>query len=382
MSIRMVSEAAPPRSTRRANTSRGAVRTVAFTLVELLVVIAIIGILIALLLPAVQAAREAARRNQCKSQLKQLALGAINHHDVHGHFQSGGWGWFWVGDPDRGYGKDQPGGWIYNTLTYIEEQALHDLGSDGDRIALSKAQRLGARDVVTQPITIINCPSRRPVGTFPMSTNEAGNGLRNSITPDVAGRSDYAINSGHVYNEWPFNSGLGSGPESYADVPTWNANRTWGSFVFENLGAGTSALTGISFERSAVAYRHITDGSSNTYLIGEKYISVDHYETGEDGGDNETWCTGFNNDNYRKTGRLAGGSIVESLPVPDSTSDDQNEPGYVPEPHGRFGSAHPGVWLMSFCDGSVHAMSYDLDWRIHRDLGNREDGNVVSLDDI
>ena len=99
-----------------------------FTLVELLVVITIIGILIALLLPAVQAAREAARMTQCQNNIKQLAQGCMNHENSTGRYPTGGWGWHWTGDADMGNDAGQPGGWIYNLLPFIEQQALHDLG--------------------------------------------------------------------------------------------------------------------------------------------------------------------------------------------------------------------------------------------------------------
>ena len=99
-----------------------------FTLVELLVVISIIGILVGLLLPAVQSARESGRGAQCCNSLHQIGVGMQHHSVDHGTFPAGGWGWGWIGDPDRGNGLGQPGGWIYNILTYMEQQPLHDLG--------------------------------------------------------------------------------------------------------------------------------------------------------------------------------------------------------------------------------------------------------------
>src|SRR5947207_12126668 len=100
-----------------------------FTLIELLVVIAIIAILIGLLLPAVQKVREAAARTQCLNNLKQMGIGLHSCHDTNGYFPSGGWGWNWMGDPDRGSGKRQPGGWVFCILPYVEQQQLFSQGS-------------------------------------------------------------------------------------------------------------------------------------------------------------------------------------------------------------------------------------------------------------
>ena len=132
-----------PRATLRTKTVKN--RYPGFTLVELLVVITIIGILIALLLPAVQAAREAARQMQCKNNLKQLALGCLQHEQAQGFLPTGGWGCGWVGDPDRGFDRQQPGGWHFNILPYIEQQALHDLGIGGNAW---HSRRRAARQIV------------------------------------------------------------------------------------------------------------------------------------------------------------------------------------------------------------------------------------------
>ena len=99
----------------------------AFTLVELLVVITIIGILISLLMPAVQSAREAARRTQCSNNLKQLALGCLNHNTQFNFLPTDGWGWGWIGDPSHGAGWKQPGGWIFSILPFIDQQNVYAL---------------------------------------------------------------------------------------------------------------------------------------------------------------------------------------------------------------------------------------------------------------
>ena len=94
-------------------------RIAGFTLVELLVVITIIGILMSLLLPAVQSARESGRQAQCANNLKQLGLACLSHANSIGWFPSSGWGWQWAGDPNQGFGLNQPGGWLYNILPLL-----------------------------------------------------------------------------------------------------------------------------------------------------------------------------------------------------------------------------------------------------------------------
>jgi hypothetical protein len=309
-------------------------------LVELLVVIAIIGILVALLLPAVQAAREAARRTQCKNHLRQLALAAHTHHDAAGHFPTGGWGWSWVGDKDRGLGVDQPGGWVFNALPFIEESSLYDMAGDGNANVVTAQQRTGASRLIQNPITIINCPSRRQSVPYPCGTSAF-----NADPNPVAGRTDYAINCG----DHPIPEVNAGPPESVASNMQQAATFGW----------IPTELTGVSYQRSEISFGKIPDGSSKTILVGEKYLIPEHYETGGSPSDNETWCTGYNNDNFRTT----------DLPPLQDRVGFANNVG--------FGSAHPSGFHVSRCDGSVDQMDYGIDPIIYKSMGNRLDGGVT-----
>src|SRR5687768_2395291 len=137
--------------------SSGRMNRFGFTLVELLVVIAIIGVLVALLLPAVQAAREASRRAQCKNNLKQAALACLNYESAHRFLPSGGWGFRWMGDPNKGAGREQPGGWIYAIMPFIEGGGVTRIGAgaSGDALKAALTQQMAT------PISGFNCPSRR-----------------------------------------------------------------------------------------------------------------------------------------------------------------------------------------------------------------------------
>lgn len=338
-----------------ARSNNAASRGRGFTLVELLVVIAIIGILVALLLPAVQAAREAARKNQCTNNLKNLALAAANHHATTKHFPTGGWGWWWVGDPDRGFGKDQPGGWMFNLLPFIEEASGYQLGSDGDPDNVTQKQREGLRDLINHPLALFSCPTRRDAA-IPLPKPVDGafyayNAADSTSTPALAGRGDYAANCGDMStNE------IDGGPAGLPAAATFN----W--CVVNSTGKtrpGCSPkMSGISFLRSEVATKHITDGTSKTYLFGERYLNPLSYETGLDGADNETWCTGYNNDNFRTT---------SSIPL-------QDRPRL--EAGNKFGGIHDSVFFMAYCDGRVEGVSFDIELRVHRTRGNRSDQGV------
>lgn len=314
-----------------------------FTLVELLVVIAIIAMLVTLLLPAVQAAREAARRAQCQNNLKQLGMAMQNHHSAHNFLPSGGWGWRWTGDADRGAGKEQPAGWNFSLLPFFEEHTLFDMGSDHDPATITKQQRDGALARELQPRSILVCPSRREARIYP---RPRGQSYFNSGAVKEAGVIDYAASGGHGQGRWYGGPSSIQGAEGF----NWDTGNALGN-------------TGISYARSEISIAKILDGTSKTYMLGEKYLNPDHYVTGEAPADDMGMYEGCAFDTYRWAGRT---------PTRD-------RPG-VAIPN-DFGSAHVTACYFAMCDGSIRAVDYSIDLDTHRRLANRKDGAVATSSD-
>jgi prepilin-type N-terminal cleavage/methylation domain-containing protein/prepilin-type processing-associated H-X9-DG protein len=312
----------------------------AFTLVELLVVIAIIGVLIALLLPAVQAAREAARRTQCQNHLKQMGLAVQNYNSARGEYPTGGTEpWHDQGGLDARFSKGY--GWMVQILSYVENENLRNI---------SKGYGLGDRqrdlEVRKTPVPMYFCPSRRQaiVRTAPASAENCSLGC---ALNDYASATP-ANNMANVHPDLWYWQGVGHGTVVKGK---------------EYFGVITRTIAS-----DPCRDKDVTDGLSNTLMIGEKRVYLDRYEIG-DWHDDIGWTDGWDPDIVRYTGYLPGPDVVEG---PNAPPPDQY--GY------HFGSAHVTGFNAVFADGHVATISYDVDRIMFNALGDRRDGLTVTLD--
>jgi prepilin-type N-terminal cleavage/methylation domain-containing protein len=333
-------------------------RSRGFTIVELLVVIAIIGLLAALLFPGIQAAREAARKTQCKNNLKQMSLAFLHHEEEQGHLPTSGWGLRWVGDPDGGYGSGQPGGWAFNILTYMEYGNLREQGPRLSELALASDPfnplpvQPDFKKLISFVVPEFNCPSKRPAQLYPMHPDHGNLAINistcSSSSDCLVPRGDYQVNSGNIKAGDMEGPTLSFVPPLYPPMPP-------------KVGQN-----GISYQRSMVRIRDITDGTSNTAMVGEKFRNPDTYFTGEDHADNQCIYSGHDSDTNGYTGSFNEGKTFFYLPLQDRP---------IEKRHHHFGSAHLEGLHMANCDGSVHYIDFEVDrWVWYRYGGRDDDG--------
>lgn len=344
-----------------------------FTLVELLVVIAIIGILVSLLLPAIQAAREAARIAYCKNNLRQIGLAMLHYETAHQSFPTGGWSSSWTGDPNVRTGPRQPGGWIYQSLPYLEQQSIANIGvglTGGDLVMALTEQGKAA-------IPIFNCPSRRPAQLYPALDLLTWNFL----PLQFAAKTDYAANGGsHVRT-----SGIGPTrriPFVYSDCKGGYPNCNW----LNGQSWIDLRWNGIVGDHSGVRVSQITDGATNTLLAGEKWLYELYYDIAsvdspadnltnakavDNPGDNGSMYTGYDYDNVRACSK-------RYLPKRDSEYDLKNPQRDKKGAHfrERFGSPHTAGVNLAKCDGSVDTWSFDVDPVVWAGIGARDDDRL------
>jgi len=350
--------------------ARRQVGRLGFTLVELLVVIAIIGVLVALLLPAVQAAREAARRTTCINQLKQISLAALNHESTTGFLPSGGWGYKWIGDPDRGFGKTQPGGWPFSVLPFIEAGSVTAIG-EGLPEAEKKVALIRQK---TTPVPMFYCPTRHAPGLG--FGDESSANAENGTVVKLVAKSDYAANGG---SRMPGRGGanLGTGPAYNCVIEYPNCDKLP---TYEAASKGNGAV----MPRFGVKLQQVTDGTSNTMLYGERWVHVTmhdldtippvHLQTVQY--DNSSMYQGWDWDVVRWASAFeeSDGSLL-GTPWPDSRGDTGRR-GPIPSECYRFGSAHSGGVNAANIDGSVHSVAFDVDPLVWNGLGGRDDGGI------
>ncbi len=288
-----------------------------FTLIELLVVIAIIAVLIALLLPAVQQAREAARRSQCINNLKQIGLALHNYHDTHNVFPPG-----WIGVQGGGPNMEGPSGfsWHAHLLPNLDQAPLYN--RINFNVSCVDPLNATARQSV---LAVFRCPSDP---------------------------SQDAWNLGQEGN--PSNI--------LATLPTANYVGSFGTEGAEDIciaapfPAAQCRGDGAFWHNSKIRIADISDGMSNTILLGEHRSDTTLNW-------HSTWV-----------GLVPGGeeATARFLAVSDHTP---NHPALHID---DFSSWHTGGVHLLFGDGRVRFLTQNVDLGVFRAISTRAGGEAVS----
>jgi prepilin-type N-terminal cleavage/methylation domain-containing protein/prepilin-type processing-associated H-X9-DG protein len=357
-----------------------------FTLIELLVVIAIIAVLIALLLPAVQSAREAARRAQCTNNMKQMGIAIHNYINQANVFPPGAIAGNW-GGPEMSWRvfilpmmEQNP---AFNNLNF----SLNECGTGaGGAVNVKGGGNANATIYYTVFPTFL-CPSdgsngngRLPLGVldnangvWPVNNNWLpAPGTTNSFSVTV---TNYNMSMGDNYlllplgcpNPWETAPLTGPPPVGYVQRG-WPG--FWGTtFAFMGLSGSMRGFVDYSTGQPPPPIAAVTDGTSNTLIVGEDLPAQD-----------------ANNDFWDFTGAGSGttvplnfftGKYTPGEGAPFGTCNFNDRYSYASR---GFKSLHPGGANFLFCDGHVSFLKSSISPITYNALGSKSAGEVVSSD--
>jgi prepilin-type N-terminal cleavage/methylation domain-containing protein len=332
-----------------------------FTLIELLVVIAIIAVLIGLLLPAVQKVREAANRMQCANNLKQIGLAVHNYHSSNGYL------------PPSTI-RDDWATWAVLILPYLEQDNIYK----GWDLQLRYQEQSAVPDPRMNNLKVFFCPSRRSPSTVGFSINDVPGSAdpASVLGPKPGGLSDYACNGG---NDSTNNRPNGAMTVANAVGIEPNGTRITGSFNRSPPGTRITSWVGV------ITFTTISDGTSNTLLVGEKHIRP----TSRNGkNEDRSIFSGSNANNFSRLAGIPPANIpqtdnVTQYPMIQSERDETEATSNPPGPYDcnlAFGGPHPGICMFVFCDGSVKGVKNTVDLTTYTRLAVRDDGLPITGD--